>query len=364
MSSSATGRFDQSFVIRMIRDFLLALTAIVVLELGGRLLLEWYEFSHQDVVATDLAAERLAGDVKSIMLNQGGPVAARTVYPILKRNQQDLGLEIAIIPSEITREAIQRNFGYDPRGIPPDWSDGVHHEATVELEAEEFCTTCHSTASVGDVLGRVVVRNYRSSRMAKWWQEARVISVVGMANVILHTIILFVLLRMRMEPLLRLRAMVARLAKGNFDLSQRAVPRSNDEFGELAIDLNHFLDRVCHLVEDLDAILGKVGAANERLTQVSSQMGSQIETVRTKARQALEEVVSIHSGVVSAQMRPSAEGSAEVVRRLQELTAQLTDLLHEVDDDSHYLSEIRLLEERMKTVAESGQVLLGRLRSN
>ena len=43
---SMAGRFDRSFVIRTIRDFLLTLTAIVILELGGRLALEWYHFRH------------------------------------------------------------------------------------------------------------------------------------------------------------------------------------------------------------------------------------------------------------------------------------------------------------------------------
>ncbi len=70
---SMAGRFDRSFVIRTIRDFLLTLTAIVILELGGRLALEWYHFRHQDLAATELTADRLAVDVKNIMLNRGGP---------------------------------------------------------------------------------------------------------------------------------------------------------------------------------------------------------------------------------------------------------------------------------------------------
>jgi hypothetical protein len=34
----------------------------------------------------DRSAQQLAADVKSIMLNPGGPNAAQTVYLILKRN--------------------------------------------------------------------------------------------------------------------------------------------------------------------------------------------------------------------------------------------------------------------------------------
>ena len=357
---SLAGRFDRSFVIRTIRDFLLALTAIVVLELGGRLALESYQFRHQDREATELAAERLAADVKNIMLNRGGPVAARTIYPILRRDHQNLGFEIAIEPADSTKAVIQRNFGYQPHGIPPEWSVGRHHEAIVDIPAEEFCTTCHSNLSPGDVVGRVVVRKYQATRIDKWWQEARVISVVGMANVILHSIVLFFLLRMRMEPLLRLRSMLARLAKGTFDLSQRAEARSDDEFGELATDLNHFLDRVSHLVEDLYTILGKVGAANERLSQVSGTMTQHIDSVRSLAREAVGQIVATHGD--AARLAQGATTGNQVLERLETLAGLLNDLMGQIDDDSHYLNEIRLLEEHMKTVAQSGQLVLERIK--
>jgi hypothetical protein len=112
-ATAKLGRFDQSFVIRMIRDFLLALTIIVVFELGGRLLLAMNHFEREDREATEVAAERLAQDVKDIMLNSGGPVAARTVYPIIRRNHSELGLEIAIVPSEIAVQSIQKTFSCD-----------------------------------------------------------------------------------------------------------------------------------------------------------------------------------------------------------------------------------------------------------
>jgi len=399
--AAAPGQFDRSFVIRMIRDFLIALTAIVVLELGGRAVLAWRDFQNQEREATNLAAERLASDVRDIMLNEGGPVAARTVYPILRRNHEELGYEIAIEPSEITIESIRRAFGSEARGIPSAWSDGAHHEASVEITAEQFCRTCHVTAEVGDVLGHVTVRTYRSHRFAEFWREAQLVSVVAMANVILHTIVLFLLLRIRMEPLLRLRATVARLAKGHLDLSQRVEARSDDEFGELALDLNHFLERVNHLVEDLDHVLSKVLAVNDRLAQVSQRMGGQLETLQGETARALEQVVSLHPLVAG----PSAEAleavelvlaaleeergtkrstSAvagplrQVVERFRELAGRgeqagdqtqvlqetLSDLARHLRDDTHYQGEIMVLEERMRMVSETGTALLRRLKGD
>jgi hypothetical protein len=393
------GRFDRSFAIRMIRDFLFALMAIVVVELGARYLLAQHQFANEDREATELAAERLASDVKDIMLNSGGPVAARTVYPIIERNHADLGLEISIVPSAITVDAIEQSFGFTPQGIKPDWPDGEHHEAGVDLVAEPFCTSCHVTAGPGDVLGRVTVRSYRSLRMSEWWEEAQIVSVVGMGNVILHTIVLFLLLRIRMEPLLGLRATVGRLARGRLDLEQRADVRSDDEFGELAQDLNDFLDRVCHLVEDLEDVLNKVAAVNTRLGQVSAEMRERITAVQSKSRNALRKVFEIQGEIagpweqaiesldlallaladrsavsdgppdlrgrlteVLGQFRESAAGRYEAAHRMEELGETLGDLSRDVADDTHYMGEILILEERMRVVAESGQSLLGRLR--
>jgi HAMP domain-containing protein len=245
----------------------------------------------------------------------------------------------------------------------------------------------------------VTVRNYQAARMADWWAEARVVSVVGMANVILHTIVLFLLLRLRMEPLLRLRSMVARLAKGRLDLSQRAEIKSDDEFGELALDFNHFLDRVCHLVEDLDVVLNRVVAVNERLAWVSEQMGTQIETVRNRTQAALKHAVEIRHGapgpapeaiesldlVLAALQEFGGEGplppalhqrlqetlqrfrvstgrANDSLNRMDDLSQLLGELARGIQDDSHYLGEILMLEERMRVVSETGQALLKRLR--
>jgi len=389
------GQFDRSFVIRMIRDFLIVLTVIAGVELGGRAALAWRQYEVQERDATKLVAERLASDVRDIMLNEGGPVAARTVYPILKRNHEDLGYEVAIEPSLITVESIRRVFGVEARGIPGDWSAGAHHEVKVDLTAEQFCRTCHVTAEIGESLGWVTVRRYRSHKFAEFWREAGVVSVVAMANVIVHTIILFLLLRMRMQPLLRLRATVSRLAKGRLDLSQRAEAKSDDEFGELAIDLNHFLERVGHLVEDLDDVLRKVVAVNDRLCQVSGQMGGQLETLQGTSARALEQVVTLHPLVAGPSAEaleavelvlealedsssPVAGGLRRVLERFRvlaergeqagvqtrELQSTLTDLARYLRDDTHFQGEIMVLEERMRVVSDTGTTLLRRLKGN
>lgn len=211
MDPNTIGRFDKSFVVRMIRGFFLSVLALMVLQIGLGFLMVLYEFEREGKRNTYYAAEQLAADVRSIMLNHGGPVAARTVYPILRRNHQARGLEIAIVPSPVTVSSIKAQFDFKPQGLSPEWPQGERYqEHTVRLTAEPFCLQCHAQAEVGDVLGQVTVRNYFSSYVTQWLDEARITSITSMVDIISSTIILYILLRIRMDPLLGLRSVVSR----------------------------------------------------------------------------------------------------------------------------------------------------------
>jgi len=399
MFSLNFGRFDRSFVIRMIRDFFLVLLVMIFLELAARLVIMVYRFNFQEKPATRVAAERLATDITSIMINSGGPVAARTIYPILKKNNEDLGFAIAIQPAPVTVKSIESMFGFKPQGIPPDWAEGRHHEFTVKLQAEALCLKCHYQAKVSEVLGQVTVRNYWSSHLARWLEEAQITTVIGMGDILLHTIVLFLLLKLRMEPLLILRAVVAQLAKAGADLSHRAPVNSDDEFGELAHDLNLLLERINHIFEDLGSVLAKVIALNHRFVQVHGQtseryarvMGGVTDLAKTTFRNqkndpllseewlhsveallaALQHAFQNHPELADLgsrtnkallplnQLSQRARGLFSDYEALGDRVITLSSNLHEF---SHFLEEMAILEEKMQGIAELGQAMLERLR--
>lgn len=396
---SKLGRFDQSFIVRMIKDFFLVLLLVVVAELGLRLALVIYDFYTAEREDTVIAAEGLAADVREIMMNRGGPVAARTVYPILEQNHARMGLEIAILPSAVTAESIKARFGFKPQGIPPDWSKGRHHAVSVAITADQACLQCHTEASLGDRLGHVTVRNYLSTHLDEWWAEVRLTGLMSMLKILLHTTVLFFLLRLRMAPLLTLRAVVSDFAKGGSDLSRRAPVNSNDEFGELASDLNRFLDRINDIVDDLTDVLERVSDLNRRLEAIQSrldQSASAMEERIATTRSALDEAVpdepllgeewreSVASlrGILErlARDHPVAgelsENFDRIVNRLEEAAARsrrlrqaqtgtsdsLESLDREFRDFHRTVGEIRALEEMMDAIAASGQSLVARLR--
>lgn len=129
MERYQTGRFYNSFVVKMIRDFFVLLLVLVLIEVVVRLCISLYSYHNDKLEDTQQAADQLSSDIKDIMLNSGGPVASRTVYPILSRNYERMGYEIAVQPSEVTRTSIKEQFGRSPEGIAANWPQGEHQAA-------------------------------------------------------------------------------------------------------------------------------------------------------------------------------------------------------------------------------------------
>ncbi len=396
MQDQTLGRFDKSFLIHMIKDFFVVLLLITVLEFtlkAGKVFWDYHTNGESQAL---VVAEELVSNVQSIMSNSGGPVAASTLYPILEKNWKELGYEIAISPSPTTASAIEKNFGFAPQGIPyARMADGRNKSASIDVRAVTLCLNCHTQAVVGDVLGTVTVRNYLSRDFQLWWADVKLTLGLAVGKIVMHSILLFLILRARMEPLLRLRSVVSALSKAYTDLGQRAEVRTSDEFGVLSRDLNVFLDRIENLLEELGDVLNRVVTVNDDIMQVQSDLRVQIDSVVGKSR-ALE-----RDAMLSAKREPRLSNAwfDSVKRSISDLdnalpenqpNTQVVDLLEDLrtvvynaeeqiknseniyiklgslGDEAENLkgpmSEMTRLEERMQSIVETGTTLVRRLR--
>jgi methyl-accepting chemotaxis protein len=274
------GFFEKSFMFRMIRDFFLLLVIVAGLELAVRYVMIMYDFKYNEPQRIQRIAVSLSNDIRSIMLNAGGPTAARTIYPIIDKNYDDMGLTVAVSPSQITIDSILISQNMEALGLVQDWPNAHHTEAKVSISAEQYCLGCHIKANIGDILGTVQVRSYFDRKVDHWLSEVKMTAGVLSINILIHTLVLFLLLKIRMQPLLALRSTVSSLARGLVDISPRTFVKSEDEFGDLAIDLNHFLDRITLVIKDLDIILSEVLTVGDRLNVLTKSLEKQCSEMR------------------------------------------------------------------------------------
>mgnify|MGYP005840103619 CR=1 FL=1 len=413
--SPAIGRFDKSFLVHMIRDFFVLLLIVTVVEFAIKAALVYYDHRANGAEQARRVAQDIAEDVRRIMRNEGGPVAARTVYPILERNWSDLGYAIAVAPSDVTVKSIEAAFGFTPKGIPAEnWPAGRYQGAEVAINAQSACLACHSEAQVGDELGRVTVRSYLRQDFVKWVQDVKLSGGLALGKIVLHSVLLFVILCARLGPLMRLRAVVGGLARANGGLDHRAEIRTADEFGALARDLNRFLDRIGQVIADLDTILGRVVKVNDDIVTIQGQLRDRIDTLVCRirrlerdamlaakaeprlsqhwfdaARHAVDALRTTHSKAQSGLQTDDAVGDTpaedtrpqpdDIAWLLDELRAVIGNAeaqiagnealfarLAELGDDSEQLrramAEMSRLEERMQNIIESGSALVHRVR--
>lgn len=390
-------RFDQSFVVHMIRDFFLMLLLVASIELLFRFFLVWNDFQTDRQHETRVAAEELASDVEKLMVNSGGPVAARTVYPMFKTNYERQGFFIAIEPSDVTLRSIEETFQFTPRGISSQFAEGDHHSFTVPLRAEEFCLSCHVYASPGDILGSITVRSYFSHDLNQWWSEVKLTGFIGLMKIVFHTIVLFLLLRIRMEPLLVLRGAVGQLAKAGSNLGVRALVKSHDEFGSLARDLNLFLDRMQDITHDLLGVLNRIHDLNQRLGQTQEKLNHRTLKIEKHFEKVLkvtakgsndspvfseEWVAALEASEALLKQTGETENGADlkrVLKTLMRMTTGARDYLTAVKSNysgftknikgtndeirtlSRIISEMAVVEEKMQAIAETGKTLVTRL---
>lgn len=395
-NSPLIGRFDQSFLIHMIRDFFVILMLVTVLEFALKAAMVYYKFRVNGPSEAARVAEDLADNVRSIMRNEGGPVAARTVYPILQRNWEDLGYSIAITPAPVTVRSIEAAFDFTPQGIPRgNWSDAAHSSATVAISAEPFCLSCHTEATVGEVLGEVTVHRYLSTDFINWIDDMRLTGLLALAKILLHSVLLFLILRARLEPLLGLRSVVSNLARAYGGLTHRAEIRTADEFGVLARDLNLFLDRINRLMGELDEVLQRVISVNDDIVSIQGDLRDRIDSLTGRIRR-LERSAMLNAkaeprlsqawfnaarravadldvkagapdrtgdiGGIVEDLRAVVENAEAQIATSEKVFADLGELGDDSERLKHVMSEMIRLEERMKNIVETGSVLVHRIR--
>ncbi|MGF1726427.1 methyl-accepting chemotaxis protein [Photobacterium nomapromontoriensis] len=165
------------------------------------------------------------------------------------------------------------------------------------------------------------------------------------AIAIIATLIINSLLR----PLVRLNHAVEQLAKGNGDLTQRIEIERMDEIGELAGNMNHFLDYLQVMIKDIvkqSNTLGDLAETsvknNELATLKVVDQQNDINQIATAIHEmsATSTEVAIHAEMTAAAVQAASTSCKEGQGVIEKNRGAITTLANQVHDAANLIHEL------------------------
>ena len=193
------------------------------------------------------------------------------------------------------------------------FSNGIHIlETVLPLPNEERCQECHDkeTKMLGALkLNTSIQQGYDASRKA-----TVLLLVAGAVALAVSFICLMIVLRITVTQKLNdFVAKVTDLARGEGDLTKQINVTSNDEFGQLANEINTLVDKIRRIISQIANTSEQVSSSAVQLQSNSEQMATGAEEVAAQAETVATagEEMSATSGDIAQNCQLASEGSQQ-----------------------------------------------------
>ncbi len=206
------------------------------------------------------------------------------------------------------------------------------------------------------VIGELVLFRVRSSYEARVYGNLLPVLYVGFGGVAAAIVLAFLLAGTITRPINRFRDMVAALASGDADLSNRLPVRGADEIADLGRALNELLEGLGRMVFHIRDSSLALGSSAQEISLVSTRMlgGAQDQVHRiensTSQVNELSRTIQEISQRANDGARMATEGKASVER-----TDAGMELLRKAMDDAWM--RIRKLEENVKNIGKIAEMI-------
>ena len=172
------------------------------------------------------------------------------------------------------------------KNIALDDAQGHRLRLLQPLVAEQDCLACHVNSKTGDVLGVMDIMFSFEEIDAYIGQVSwKFITMFALSLALTSVLMMLVLKRVVGNPLIILMERIRDLSHGNGDLTSRVQINSQDEMGEIAKDINFFIEKIQKIILHSQHISKNVestgGALNQNAVEFSQGVVEQAHQIQT-----------------------------------------------------------------------------------
>ncbi|MEF3191799.1 MAG: methyl-accepting chemotaxis protein [Campylobacterales bacterium] len=225
------------------------------------------------------------------------------------------------------------------------------------LVATQECLTCHSNAKVGDVLG-VMDLDYSLEGLENdiATMTTRTSLTMILSSLVTTILLLWVLKRIVGKPIDDLLRHIKDLASGEGDLTARVAVKSEDELGEVAHNINLFIEKIQRIVTTVQ----ETAQASQKIaTDLSSHAASlqQRTITQTKMVDESKELTSQVEKELDISEQYSIQTAEEILRSyhtLEEMISSLDAVVHQIIIASE--QELEMSVKVIQTAEQTAQI--------
>ncbi len=178
------------------------------------------------------------------------------------------------------------------------------------------------------------------------------------ASVIIIPFSMFII-ALLLKPIASLQTVVRGLASGEGDLTQRLEVKSNDEFGAISTDINHFIEHLQQMItgvksscSETNLSVEELGSQNQNNQGLFTSHQAEVDSVVTSINQVSASSEAVASDAQSAadlteQAKQESEKSKQVVANAM---TSMNELLSEVDNTSEAIVAMSEDTQRIESV--------------
>ena len=220
----------------------------------------------------------------------------------------------------------------------------------VQLEGEDRLVAFYDIEGIESVnwtLGVVLDEGKALAALHGFRNSAIIFSLVSIVVVVLVT---GVVLRKLLEPVRTITDAMEDIAQGDGDLTQRIKVKSQDEFGMLAKNFNLFVDKLQHLVKDIDGSVEQMASSVQEVSAIAGESSKEAEmqqqetdlvaTAVTEMSAAAQEIAGNASQAAEA-ARDADKESTNVSSMVDDAIQSIETLSSEIDQAALVINDLK-----------------------